>query len=103
MYLLNGFLLAKFSVEVIFVALGCWYMLRRESKHLTGVWPSEVDYEMITNHCRRYTYKELQRVTQKFKDQIRCGASGHVYKGSLKDKRGEKVGRHKPRRRKIPT
>ncbi|XP_044961734.1 putative receptor protein kinase ZmPK1 [Hordeum vulgare subsp. vulgare] len=93
LYLLYGFLLAIFCVEVIFVALGCWFMLRRESKQLTGVWPAEVGYEMITNHFRRYTYKELQRATQKFKDQIGCGASGHVYKGVLKDKRAVAVKR----------
>ncbi|KAF7098939.1 hypothetical protein CFC21_100629 [Triticum aestivum] len=87
LYLLYGFLLAIFCVEVIFVALGCWFLLRREGKQLPGVWPAEIGYEMITNHFRGYTYKELQRATQKFKDQIGCGASGHVYKGVLKDKR----------------
>ncbi|EMS45196.1 Putative receptor protein kinase ZmPK1 [Triticum urartu] len=81
------FLSAIFCVEVIFVAFGCWFVLRREGKQLTGVWPAEVGYEMITNHFRRYTYKELQRATRKFKDQIGCGASGIVYKGILKDKR----------------
>ncbi|XP_037469622.1 putative receptor protein kinase ZmPK1 [Triticum dicoccoides] len=87
LYLLYGFLLAIFLVEVIFVALGCWFVFRMEGKQLPGVWPAEIGYEMITNHFRGYTYKELQKATQNFKDQIGCGASGHVYKGVLKDKR----------------
>ncbi|XP_047074259.1 putative receptor protein kinase ZmPK1 [Lolium rigidum] len=88
-----GFLSAIFCVEVIFVALGCWFMLRREGKQLRGVWPAEVGYEMITNHFRRYTYKELQRATGKFKDMIGRGASGLVYKGVLKDNRAVAVKR----------
>jgi serine/threonine protein kinase len=80
-------------VEIIFVVLGCWFMLRREGRQLTGVWPAEVGYEMITNHFRRYTYKELQRATRKFKDQIGRGASGLVYKGVLKDNRAVAVKR----------
>ncbi|XP_051199964.1 putative receptor protein kinase ZmPK1 [Lolium perenne] len=88
-----GFLSAIFCAEVIFVALGYWFMLKMEGKQLTGVWPAEVGYEMITNHFRRYTYKELQRATRKFKDQIGRGASGLVYKGVLKDKRAVAVKR----------
>ncbi|XP_047079066.1 putative receptor protein kinase ZmPK1 [Lolium rigidum] len=88
-----GFLSVIFCVEVIFVALGYWFILRREGKQLTGVWPAEVGYEMITNHFRRYTYTELQKATRQFKDQIGRGASGFVYKGVLKDKRAVAVKR----------
>lgn len=42
---------------------------------------------MITNHFRRYTYKELQRATRKFKHELGRGASGVLYKGVLEDKR----------------
>jgi serine/threonine protein kinase len=80
-------------VEVIFVALGYWFILRREGMQLIGVRPAEVGYQMITNHFRRYTYKELQRATQKFKDQIGRGASGLVYKGILEDTRAVAVKR----------
>ncbi|KAF7111857.1 hypothetical protein CFC21_111816 [Triticum aestivum] len=93
LYLSYGFLLAIFCVEVIFVALGCWFLFGMEGKQLIGVWPAEVGYEMVTNHFRRYTYKELQTATQKFKDRIGCGASGLVYKGVLKDKRAVAVKR----------
>uniref|UniRef100_A0A0D9WRU8 Receptor-like serine/threonine-protein kinase n=1 Tax=Leersia perrieri TaxID=77586 RepID=A0A0D9WRU8_9ORYZ len=86
-----GFLSAIFLVEVIFVALGWWFIMRKEGRQLTGVWPAEAGYEMITNHFRRYTYKELQRATRKFKDELGRGASGVVYKGILKDKRAVAV------------
>uniref|UniRef100_A0A0D9WRU9 Receptor-like serine/threonine-protein kinase n=1 Tax=Leersia perrieri TaxID=77586 RepID=A0A0D9WRU9_9ORYZ len=82
-----GFLSAIFLVEVIFVVLGCWFILRMEGRQLTGVRPAEAGYDMITNHFRRYTYNELHRATRKFKDELGRGASGVVYKGILKDKR----------------
>ncbi|XBI04968.1 hypothetical protein VPH35_133178 [Triticum aestivum] len=91
LFLAYWFLLAIFCVEVIFVALGCWFLFVREGKKLIGVWPAEVGYEMVTNHFRRYTYKELQRATQKFNDRNGCGASGLVYKGVLKDMRAVAV------------
>ncbi|KAF8687690.1 hypothetical protein HU200_042613 [Digitaria exilis] len=82
-----GFLSAIFLVEVIFIFLGWWFILRTEGRRLRGVWPAEVGYEMITNHFRRYTYKELQRATRKFTDELGRGVSGIVYKGVLEDKR----------------
>ncbi|CAL5042066.1 unnamed protein product [Urochloa decumbens] len=82
-----GFLSAIFLVEVIFFLLGWWFILRREGKRLRGVHPAEVGYEMITNHFRRYTHKELQRATRKFTHELGRGASGVVYKGILEDKR----------------
>ncbi|EEC80848.1 hypothetical protein OsI_23459 [Oryza sativa Indica Group] len=81
-----GFLSAIFLAEVLFVLLG-WFILRREAKQLRGVWPAEAGYEMIANHFRRYTYRELVLATRKFKDELGRGASGVVYKGVLKDNR----------------
>lgn len=46
---------------------------------------------MITNHFRRYTYRELVLATRKFKDEIGRGASGVVYKGVLEDNRAVAV------------
>ncbi|CAM0952647.1 unnamed protein product [Alopecurus aequalis] len=83
---LYGFASAIFLAELIFIVLG-WYILRRESTQLRGVWPAEVGYEMITNHFRRYTYTELVTATRRFQDELGRGASGIVYKGVLKDKR----------------
>jgi hypothetical protein len=93
-----GFLSAIFLVVVIFGFLGWWFILRREGKRLRGVWPAEVGYEMITNHFRMYTYKELQRATRKFTDELGRGATGIVYKGVLGDEESscEKAVRHTP-------
>ncbi|XP_062229163.1 putative receptor protein kinase ZmPK1 [Phragmites australis] len=82
-----GFLSAIFLVQVTIAVVGWWFILRREGKQLRGVLPAEVGYEMITNHFRRYTYRELQRATRKFRDELGKGASGVVYKGVLEDKR----------------
>jgi serine/threonine protein kinase len=58
---------------------------------LGGVWPAEPGYEMVTNHFRRYTYRELVSATRKFKDELGRGASGIVYKGVLEDNRAVAV------------
>jgi hypothetical protein len=85
-----GFLSAVFLVEVLFIILG-WFILRRECRDLRGVFPAEAGYEMITNHFRRYTYKELVIATRKFKDELGRGASCIVYKGVLQDNRAVAV------------
>jgi hypothetical protein len=87
---LYGFLSAFFLAELIFIALG-WFILRREGRQLRGVWPAEVGYEMITSHFRRYTYTELVTATRRFQDELGRGASGIVYRGTLKDKRAVAV------------
>ncbi|XP_062178875.1 putative receptor protein kinase ZmPK1 [Phragmites australis] len=85
-----GFLSAVFLAEVMFIVLG-GFILRRERRELRGVWPAEAGYEMITNHFRRYSYRELVTATRKFKDELGKGASGIVYKGVLKDNRAVAV------------
>uniref|UniRef100_A0A0E0HSU5 Receptor-like serine/threonine-protein kinase n=1 Tax=Oryza nivara TaxID=4536 RepID=A0A0E0HSU5_ORYNI len=79
-----GFLSAIFVAEVLFIIFGL-LILQREDKQLREI--AEVGYEMITNHFRRYTYRELVTATRRFQDAIGQGASGVVYKGVLKDKR----------------
>ncbi|KAL6839390.1 hypothetical protein ACP4OV_030660 [Aristida adscensionis] len=85
-----GFLSAIFLAELMFAIVG-WLILWRERRALRGVWPAEVGYEMITNHFRMYTYRELESATRKFKDELGKGASGVVYKGVLKDSRAVAV------------
>ncbi|KAG8075429.1 hypothetical protein GUJ93_ZPchr0006g42044 [Zizania palustris] len=80
-----GFLSAILLAEVTFVILGL-FILRRESLQLR-VWPDEAGYQMIANHFRGYTYRELVLATRKFMDELGRGASGIVYKGVLKDNR----------------
>ncbi|XP_052159483.1 putative receptor protein kinase ZmPK1 [Oryza glaberrima] len=83
-----GFLSAIFLAEVTFIVFG-WFILRREDKLARGI--SEVGYEMVTNHFRRYAYRELMIATRKFQGEIGRGASGIVYKGILKDMRAVAV------------
>jgi hypothetical protein len=85
-----GFLSAVLLAEVLFIILG-WFILRRERRDLRGVLPAEAGYEMVTNHFRRYTYRELVTATRKFKDELGRGASGIVYKGVLQDNRAVAV------------
>jgi hypothetical protein len=85
-----GFLSAVLLAEVLFIILG-WFVLRRERRDLRGVLPAEAGYEMITNHFRKYTYRELVTTTRKFKDELGRGASGIVYKGVLQDNRAVAV------------
>ncbi|KAJ4794281.1 Serine/threonine-protein kinase [Rhynchospora pubera] len=44
-------------------------------------------YKAITNHFRRYTYKELMKATKNFNDELGRGGSGVVYKGIVDDER----------------
>ncbi|KAJ4808806.1 Serine/threonine-protein kinase [Rhynchospora pubera] len=80
---LYGFVAAFFLIEVLFITLGWWFIWRKEEE------PIEVveGYKAITNHFRRYTYKEVVRATRKFRDELGRGASGVVYKGILDDQR----------------
>jgi serine/threonine protein kinase len=68
-------------MEILFITFGCWFMSRNEPvEALDG-------YKEISNHFRRYTYKELVRATTNFKDELGRGGSGVVYKGILDDGR----------------
>jgi Protein kinase domain/D-mannose binding lectin/S-locus glycoprotein domain len=75
------FALIIFVMEILFITFGCWFMSRNEPvEALDG-------YKEISNHFRRYTYKELVRATTNFKDELGRGGSGVVYKGILDDGR----------------
>ncbi|KAJ1691305.1 hypothetical protein LUZ63_015460 [Rhynchospora breviuscula] len=80
---LYGFVAAFFVVEVLFITLGWWFICRKEGEPIEAV----EGYKELTNHFRRYTYKEVVRVTRKFRDELGRGASGVVYKGILDDQR----------------
>ncbi|KAJ1690810.1 hypothetical protein LUZ63_014965 [Rhynchospora breviuscula] len=51
--------------------------------------PSKIEegYKRISNKFRRYSYKELEKATGKFKDVVGRGGSGIVYKEVLDDQR----------------
>ncbi|KAF3333587.1 putative receptor protein kinase ZmPK1 [Carex littledalei] len=84
---LYGFVAAFFVIEVLFIALGCLFICRKEGE------PIEVleGYKAISDQFRRYTYKEVVKATKNFRDELGRGASGVVYKGTLNDERSVAV------------
>lgn len=84
---LYWFVAAFFVIEVLFIALGCLFICRKEGE------PIEVleGYKAISDQFRRYTYKEIVKATEKFRDELGRGASGVVYKGILNDERSVAV------------
>lgn len=77
-----GFIIAVFVVEVLFISFG-WFVLRGDQR------PSKVKegFRLISNQFRSYSYKDLEKVTGKFRDVLGRGGSGIVYKGVLDDQR----------------
>ncbi|XP_043719574.1 putative receptor protein kinase ZmPK1 [Telopea speciosissima] len=80
---LYSFALAIGAIEVLFVSSGWWFLFRRH-----GV-PTSVEdgYQAISSQFRKFTYKELRKATNNFKDELGRGSSGAVYKGVLRDDR----------------
>ncbi|XP_042511631.1 putative receptor protein kinase ZmPK1 [Macadamia integrifolia] len=80
---LYSFALAIGAIEVLFVSSGWWFLFRRR-----GV-PTllETGYQAISSQFRMFTYEELRKATNKFKDELGRGSSGAVYKGVLGDNR----------------
>ncbi|KAG7964906.1 hypothetical protein I3843_09G195600 [Carya illinoinensis] len=80
---LYWFVSAIAAVEVLLVVLG-WFFL--SGGH--GV-PSSLEdgYRVIASQFRKFSYAELGKATNKFKEELGRGASGAVYKGVLADER----------------
>jgi Protein kinase domain/D-mannose binding lectin/S-locus glycoprotein domain len=76
------FLLAFFVIELFFISFGCWFVLRERNPL-----EKEEGYKLVSNQFQRYTFKELEKATNKFQDVLGRGGSGVVYKGVLKDGR----------------
>ncbi|KAL6642338.1 hypothetical protein ACP70R_020519 [Stipagrostis hirtigluma subsp. patula] len=81
-----GFLAAFFFIELCFIAFGWWFMARKHSAR-SEIWAAEEGYRVVTNHFRRFTYKELRKASNNFNDELGHGRYGSVYKGILHDKR----------------
>lgn len=81
-----GFLSAFFAVELCFIAFGWWFTARSRPAP-SEKWAAEEGYRVVTDHFRRFTYKELRKATRRFKDEIGHGRYGSVYKGVLDDGR----------------
>ncbi|KAJ3668918.1 hypothetical protein LUZ60_010868 [Juncus effusus] len=70
-------------IEILFGLLGWWFIFRRgETATL-----AEQGYNLMGVQFRKFTYKELKKVTKNFKDEIGMGGSGKVYKGILEDEK----------------
>nr|BAD67854.1 S-domain receptor-like protein kinase-like [Oryza sativa Japonica Group] len=70
-------------VEVILVTVGCW------ATYKWGRRPEIRDEgcTIISSQFRRFSYKELEKATGFFQEELGSGGSGAVYKGILDDNR----------------
>ncbi|KAI4976892.1 hypothetical protein ZWY2020_050499 [Hordeum vulgare] len=81
-YFLSSALTLLF-VEVILIITGCWVVHKWERR------PEIIDegYMIISSQFRIFSYKELQKATNCFQEELGSGGSGAVYKGVLDDER----------------
>lgn len=78
-----SFALAIGAIEVI-IALASWWFLFRKHGISTSM---EDGYRAISSQFRSFSYSELKRATNKFKEVLGRGGFGEVYKGVLADER----------------
>uniref|UniRef100_A0ACD5ZPG2 Uncharacterized protein n=1 Tax=Avena sativa TaxID=4498 RepID=A0ACD5ZPG2_AVESA len=81
-YFLSSALTLLF-IEVILIIAGCWVVYKWERR------PEITDegYMIISSQFRIFSYKELQKATNCFQEELGSGGSGAVYKGVLDDER----------------
>ncbi|TVU12397.1 hypothetical protein EJB05_46040, partial [Eragrostis curvula] len=70
-------------VEVILIIVGFWVVHNWHKRKET----MDEGSMIISNQFRRFSYKELQKTTDYFKEELGSGGSGAVYKGELDDER----------------
>ncbi|XP_058109426.1 putative receptor protein kinase ZmPK1 [Magnolia sinica] len=81
------FALSVGGIEILFIAAGWWYIFKEHGMQMLV----EEGYRRISNQFKRFTYVELKKATDQFKDELGRGGSGSVYKGVLADKRAVAV------------
>ncbi|XP_044465824.1 putative receptor protein kinase ZmPK1 isoform X1 [Mangifera indica] len=86
---LYSFVFGLGAIELLVLGSGWWFLFRRH-----GV-PSVVEdgYQALSSQFRSFSYSELKKATQKFKEELGRGAFGVVYKGVLADERAVAVKR----------
>ncbi|CAN6190740.1 unnamed protein product [Urochloa humidicola] len=70
-------------IEVVLIAVGCWVVYKWERRPQT----TDEGYRIISSQFRRFNYKELEKATKGFQEELGSGGSGTVYKGVLDDER----------------
>ncbi|KAK9123851.1 hypothetical protein Sjap_013453 [Stephania japonica] len=70
-------------IEILFIALGWWFLFRRRD---TGN-SVEDGYCAISSQFRKFAYSELKKETKNFTEELGRGGSAIVYKGVLEDDR----------------
>lgn len=78
-----SFVIGVGVVEALVILLG-WWLFYRKNALVTNL---EEGYRMVSSQFRGFTYQELVKATQNFKEEIGRGGSGRVYKGVLADER----------------
>lgn len=82
---LYSFVAAIGVMEILFLLLGWCFLSFKQGFHVPAV--AEDGYRAILSQFRRFSYAELNKATQKFKDELGRGGFGAVYKGVLVDGR----------------
>lgn len=77
---LYSFACSVFVVETLFIFVGWWFIWREKKPE-----PREQGYEVMPCFFKRFTYKELEKATNRFRDEVGMGGSGVVYKGNLEE------------------
>ncbi|XP_022765829.1 putative receptor protein kinase ZmPK1 [Durio zibethinus] len=71
------------AIEMLFIVSGWWLLFRKHGVPEVA----EEGYRVISSQFRKFTYVELKKATNNFKEELGKGASGTVYKGVLADER----------------
>ncbi|KQK19463.1 putative receptor protein kinase ZmPK1 [Brachypodium distachyon] len=81
-YFLSSALTLLF-IEVTLIIAGCCVVYKSERR----VEIADEGYMIISNQFRIFSYRELQKATRCFQEELGSGGSGAVYKGVLDDER----------------
>ncbi|KAJ3708659.1 hypothetical protein LUZ61_012364 [Rhynchospora tenuis] len=78
---LYSFAGSVFVVETLFIFVGWWFIWRERKQEIR-----ENHYETVSCSFRRFTYKELERATNRIENELGRGGSGIVYMGTMEER-----------------